>query len=135
MQSYKCEVNKVLEKNEITHDELIEGKEYLLEYNVYNKNKTIRTRGVYINKEIFIKPYIITYFKTKSWIFPMMFHEIHTRYYRPITETIEQLSIERQAFAQSINKLNMWRKIPNKIAWRGTVNKNSVGYDLVKIYF
>jgi hypothetical protein len=54
MQSYKCEVNKVLEKNEITHDELIEGKEYLLEYNVYNKNKTIRTRGVYINKEIFI---------------------------------------------------------------------------------
>jgi len=65
----------------------------------------------------------------------MMFHEIHTRYYRPITETIEQLSIERQAFAQSINKLNMWRKIPNKIAWRGTVNKNSVGYDLVKIYF
>lgn len=134
MEPRKPEVNKVLEKNEITHHELIEGKEYLLEYNVYN-NKTIKTRGIYTNKKIFIKPYIITYFKTKSWVFPMLFHETNTRYYTPITETIEQLSIERQAFVQSINKLSMSRKTPNKIAWRGTVNKNSLGYDLVKIYF
>jgi hypothetical protein len=129
---YKPTVNKVLEKNEIKVDDLVFGREYLLEFNMYNENKTIKTRGIFIEKQIFLSPYIMTFFKTStttSTIIYTMFNEVSTRYYLPITNKIKQKSLERQAFAQTINKLIMDK------SWRSKCNKNSIGNELVKIYY
>jgi len=130
---FKSAVNPILAKNEVAFADLVVGKEYLLEYNVYNTNKTIKTKGVFIHQKCLVEPYIVTYFQTSKWIYPQMYHEANTRYYTPITHLLCRLSLERQAFAQSINKLSMDRK--GKKGWRRCSNKNSLGYELVKIYY
>ena len=127
---YKPEVNKVLEKNEVKLDDLVLGQEYLLEYNIYNQNRTIKARGIFMEKRIFLPPYVMTFFKTsESTNIHKMFNEVATRYYLPVTNKIKQQSLERQAFAQSINKLFMDK------SWRSKRNKNSLGNELVKMYY
>ena len=133
--SYKSEVNKILERNEVKLEDLIVGQEYLLEYNIYNKNKTIKKRGVYMYKQIFLPPYVMTFFKTTSSTILTMFHEMNTRYYKPVSDKIKQNSLERQAFAQSINKLIIENSKNKNIYWRAASNKNNIGNELVKIYF
>jgi hypothetical protein len=130
---FKCAVNPILAKNEVSFVDLVVGKEYLLEYNVYHINKIIKIKGVFMHQECLIEPHIVTYFQTNEWIYPEMYHEAHTRYYIPITDVLCKLSLERQAFAQSINKLSMDRK--GIKGWRRCSNKNSLGYELVKIYY
>jgi hypothetical protein len=129
-EKYKPYVNKVLEKNEVLISYLVEGNEYLLEYNVYHENRTIKVKGVFLRKEIYLPPYIMTFFKTAKFIstnIATMFNEVETRYYIPMSNKIKRNSLERQAFSQSINKLTMDNK--NK------KNKNNIGNDLVKIYY
>lgn len=129
-------VNKILEKNEVKLEDLVVGKKYLLEYHQYHINNTIKFYGEYIKKEMLISPYVVTYFKTDEWIYPLMIHETLTRYYIPVSDKIKRNSLERQAFAQCINKLLIERtNEENKKAWRSTPNKNGLGYDLVKIYY
>jgi hypothetical protein len=128
--------NEILKKNEVKSEDLVFGEKYLLEYHQYHENKIIKSRGVYVRQEMNIPPYTITYFKTDEWIHPLMFHETLTRYYIPVADKIKQNSLERQAFAQSINKLVIER-INNgeKKSWRATRNKNVLGCDLAKIYY
>ena len=133
--SYKSEVNKILERNEVKLEDLIVGQEYLLEYNIYNQNRTIKTRGIYMYKQIFLPPYVMTFFKTDSTTILTMFNEIHTRYYKPVSDKMKQNSLERQAFAQSINKLIIENSKIKNIYWRAASNKNNIGNDCVKIYF
>jgi hypothetical protein len=64
-----------------------------------------------------------------------MFHEMNTRYYKPVSDKIKQNSLERQAFAQSINKLIIENSKNKNIYWRAASNKNNIGNELVKIYF
>jgi hypothetical protein len=128
----KPQINKILEKNEVQLADLIVGQEYLLEYNLYSENRTIKEIGIYLKKEIYLPPYVMTFFKTrKSTILHTMFHESLTRYYLPVADKIKRESIERQAFAQSINKLC----IEKQLAWRALTNKNNIGNHLVKIYY
>jgi hypothetical protein len=133
--SYKSEVNKILERNEVKLEDLIVGQEYLLEYNIYNKNKTIKKRGVYMYKQIFRPPYVMTFFKTTTSTILTMFNETCTRYYKPVSDKIKQNSLERQAFAQSINKLIIENSKIKNIYWRAASNKNNIGNGCVKIYF
>ena len=131
----KPQINKILEKNEVQLADLIVGQEYLLEYNFYSENRTIKEIGIYLKKEIYFLPYVMTFFKTrKSTILHTMFHESLTRYYLPVADKIKRASIERQAFAQSINKLCI-EKNEKQLAWRALTNKNSIGNHLVKIYY
>lgn len=133
--SYKSEVNKILERNEVKLEDLIVGQEYLLEYNIYNQNNTIKKRGVYMYKKIFLPPYVMTFFKTTSSTILTMFHEMNTRYYKPVSDKMKQNSLERQAFSQSINKLIIENSKNKNIYWRAASNKNNIGNELVKIYF
>jgi hypothetical protein len=136
IQPCKGPVNKILEKNEVKLEDLVVGEKYLLEYYQYHINNTIKFYGEYIRQEMNISPYVITYFKTDEWIYPLMIHETLTRYYIPVTDKIKQNSLERQAFAQCINKLVIERKNENsQKAWRSIPNKNGLGYDLVKMYY
>ena len=128
--NYKPEVNKILEKNEVKLDELVLGQEYLLECIINKENRTIKERGIFIEKQIFLPPYVMTFFMTsKSTIIHTMFNETTTRYYLPVTNKIKQQSLERQAFTQSINKLFMDKSRQSKC------NKNSLGNQLVKMYY
>jgi hypothetical protein len=131
----KCPVNPILAKNEVTLADLVVGKEYLLEYNVYHSNRTIKSRGVFIRQECMIPPYVVNYFQTNRWIYPEMYHEALTRYYIPVAAEIKARSLERQAFAQSINKLVAERKRGNASGWRQLSNKNSFGDDLARHYY
>jgi hypothetical protein len=136
IQPCKGPVNKILEKNEVKLEDLVVGEKYLLEYYQYHINKTLKFYGEYIRDEMLISPYVTTYFKTDKWIHPLMIHETLTRYYTPVSDKIKQNSLERQAFAQSINKLVIGRtNEENKKAWRSIPNKNGLGYDLVKMYY
>jgi hypothetical protein len=136
IQPSKGAENEILKKNEVKLEDLVFGEKYLLEYHQYHINKTIKFYGEYIKKEMLISPYVVTYFKTDEWIHPLMIHETITRYYIPVSDKIKRNSLERQAFAQCINKLVIERtNEENKKAWRSTPNKNGLGYDLVKIYY
>lgn len=136
IQPHKDAVNKILEKNEVKLEDLVVGEKYLLEYHQYHINNTIKFYGEYIRKEMLVSPYVTTYFKTDKWIHPLMIHETLTRYYTPVCDKIKRNSLERQAFSQGINKLQIGRtNEENKKAWRSTPNKNGLGYDLVKIYY
>lgn len=129
-EKYKPYVNKVLEKNEVLISDLVEGNEYLLEYNVYHENRTIKVKGIFLTKQIYLPPYIMTFFITAKFIstnIATMFNEVGTRYYTPVSDKIKRNSLERQAFSQSINKLTLDNK--NK------KNKTNIGNDLVKIYY
>jgi len=53
---FKSAVNPILAKNEVAFADLVVGKEYLLEYNVYNTNKTIKTKGVFIHQKCLVEP-------------------------------------------------------------------------------
>jgi hypothetical protein len=128
----KPKVNKILEHYEITKNDLIIGNEYLLEYNDFSGKRTIKTKGLYIKESMNIIPYIVTYFKTPRWIYPEMYHESLTRYYLPVSKKIMQKSLERQAFMQSINKLFIKINREKKI---DETKENSIGNDLVKIYY
>lgn len=125
----KPEVNKLLEKYEAKVDELVLGQEYLLECVINKENRTIKERGIFIEKQIYFAPYIMTFFMTSSSNIFTMFNETTTRYYLPVTNKIKQQSAERQAFAQTINKLFMDKN------WRSKCNKNSLGNQLVKMYY
>ena len=128
----KPKINKILEHYEIKNNDLIIGDEYLLEYTDFSGKRTIKTKGIYVKQEMNIPPYIVTYFKTPRWIFPEMYHESLTRYYLPVYKNIMQKSLERQAFIQSINKLFI--EI-NGIKRIDEIKENSIGNDLVKIYY
>jgi hypothetical protein len=83
-----------------------------------------------MEKRIFLPPYVMTFFmRSESTNIHKMFNEVATRYYLPVSNKITQQSLERQAFVQSINKLFMDK------SWRSKRNKNSLGNELVKMYY
>jgi len=128
----KPRVNEVLKDYEVTIDQLVPGTEYLTEHTYHGPGGySSRSKGYFLGKDqlgtaYFSEPNVE--YDPDDFV-QVVQPDLHSRFYRMPSKELQQKSLERQAFAQSINKQTY------EGDWRGKKSTSSVGKDLSKTYF